>query len=66
MDIYYAGKTQTRLDSIELDIDGKWEQEIGFAPLHAGDSQKVEFLIYNDGEAEPENSLHIWINVGEQ
>jgi uncharacterized membrane protein len=65
-DINFNGNTLPRLEQIELVQGGKWEQKIGFAPLYAGDNQKVEFELFKDGQAEPENSLHLWVNVRQQ
>lgn len=65
---------------VELAIDGvkngevgplvladedKWEEEVSFAPQKAGDDQKVEFLLYRDGESEPYCTLHLLIDVKE-
>ena len=49
---------------IVLEHDGKWEQEVSFTPNVSGVNQKVEFLLYKNGAAEPsEESLHLLINV---
>jgi uncharacterized membrane protein len=45
---------------------GKWEQEVGFKPRHAGNNQKVEFLLYKNNEVKPESTVHFWINVKEE
>jgi uncharacterized membrane protein len=55
--------TNTTNISIELEQGEKWEQEIGFAPQHIGDSQEVEFLLYKDGSSTAEDTLHLWVNV---
>ncbi len=59
----YAGQSFDRLEGIELMQGGKWEGEVGFAPSHIGNSQKVEFLLFEDGKSIPQETLHIWINV---
>jgi uncharacterized membrane protein len=66
MAIYFSGQPLTRIEQIKLAEDEKWQQEIGFMPQHSGDNQKVEFLLYKDGEAQPENTLQIWVNVKEE
>ncbi len=58
-----GGRDLSRLEGIVLEQGEKWEQEIGFAPLHTGDNQKVEFLLYKDGAEEAEESLHLWVDV---
>ena len=40
-----------------------WEGEIGFAPAHVGENQKVEFFLYKDGSADPEETVRLWVGV---
>ena len=63
--IYYGGESLSRLENIELPQDGNWEDEIGFAPQHSGESQKVEFFLYKDGATTAEETLHLWVDVTE-
>jgi uncharacterized membrane protein len=65
-DINFNGNTIPRIEQVELAQGGKWEQKIGFAPSHVGDNQKVEFLLFKDGQTDPMNSLHLWVNVRAQ
>ena len=72
-----GGETSYR---IEVTIDGvkngevgplvladedKWEEEVNFALQQAGDDQRVEFLLYRDGEGEPYSTLHLFIDIVE-
>ena len=51
---------------IELEHDEKWEGIVVFTPSEPGEDQKVEFLLYKNGGAEPSvESLHLWIDVME-
>jgi len=50
--------------SVELENEGKWEQEVGFVPQKAG-RQKVEFVLYKEGEPYFEEPLYLWIDVEE-
>lgn len=51
---------------IELEHDEKWEGIVVFTPNEPGEDQKVEFLLYKNGGAEPSvESLHLWIDVME-
>lgn len=43
----------------------KWEREISFTPTRTGENQKVEFLLYKNGETEPYRDLYLKINVSE-
>jgi uncharacterized membrane protein len=63
VDINFAGARLSRLENIQLKPEEKWEQEIGFAPLHTGDHQEVEFLLFKNNSTVTDHSLHIWINV---
>jgi uncharacterized membrane protein len=58
------GSTEAEvIDGIVLHSGGKWENDVTLTPTEAGDHQKVEFLLYRDGESEPYRELHLWINV---
>lgn len=51
---------------IELEHDEEWEGIAVFSPNKLGADQKVEFLLYKNGGAEPfVLSLHLWIDVME-
>lgn len=50
--------------SFELEHERKWERLIGFVPQTVG-LQKVEFVLYRDGEVYFESPLHLWVDVGE-
>lgn len=63
VNIAYNGQNVSSLNAIPLEQGEKWESEIGFAPTHTGENQKVEFLLYKDGSTEAYNSLHLWINA---
>ena len=63
VNIAYNGQNVSRLNDISLEQGEKWEGEIGFAPTHSGENQKVEFILYKDSSAEADNSLHLWINA---
>ena len=42
----------------------EWEREASFVPQIAGESRKVEFLLYKDDEAEPcLEPLRLWLSV---
>jgi uncharacterized membrane protein len=64
--VYSAGRMVTVLGPVDLAQGEKTEPEIGFAPQHAGDNQKVEFLLYKNDAPDPYLSLHLWINVTAQ
>ena len=59
------------LDGADLEIpeeialhDGeKWEDKVILAPTKGGNNQKVEFLLYRNGESEPYHELHLLLDV---
>lgn len=53
------------LEPVILHNDEKWEQEVAFTPVTAGETQKIEFLLFREGDSEPYNQLHLWVNVNE-
>ena len=59
------GVRKNQVGPLKLGHDEKWEEIVSFTPHRAGDSQKVEFLLYKNGEREPHLKLHLWVNVKE-
>ena len=51
------------IEGVALRDGDTWEETITLAPTRAGDNQKVEFLLYRDGQPEPCQELHLWIDV---
>jgi uncharacterized membrane protein len=64
--VSFSGGTLEYIGPITLAHEEKWEYEIGFAPNHVGDNQKVEFILYKDDVPYFEEPLHIWIDVKTQ
>ena len=48
---------------VELENEEEWTEEVGFVLQKAGEKQKVEFVLYKDGEPYFEEPLHLWIDV---
>jgi uncharacterized membrane protein len=57
-----GGEERDEID-IELGNGEKWKQEVGFVPQKAGEGQKVEFVLYKDGEPYFEEPPYLWIDV---
>jgi len=53
------------IEPITLQHNEKWEKTVSFTPNHTGTNQKVEFLLYKQGQNEVFDSLHLWVNVSE-
>ncbi len=63
VEIRSAGMLSQRLGPVLLQHDQEWEQEVGVVLETAGERQKVEFLLFKEGEGEPYRSLHLLIDV---
>ncbi len=63
LEVRIGGAISNELSSIILDNDEKWEETVGFTPDKAGDKQKVEFLLYRQGQSEAYQKLYLWLNV---
>ncbi len=66
LEIRINGLKDNELGPIILEYEEKWEGEVIFVPQVAGEKQKVEFLLYKNGEPEPYlEELRLWIDVRE-
>jgi len=63
VEVAIDGVKNNEMGSVALDHDGEWEEIVGFTPGRAGDNQKVEFLLYKQGQNEAYQKLHLWIDV---
>ena len=51
---------------VVLAHEEKWEQEVSFIPTEAGENQKVELVLYKQGQSESYLTLRLWLDVKEQ
>jgi uncharacterized membrane protein len=43
-----------------------WEKPVSYVLNHTGDLQKLEFLLYKEGNfTSPYRDLHLWVNVSQ-
>jgi len=63
MEVTGNGITGEEIGLLILAHEDKWEREISFTPTEAGKNQKVEFLLYKQGESNPYREVHFWIEV---
>lgn len=65
VEVRISGIKNNEIGNIVLEHDAKWEAAIDFTPDRLGNSQKVEFLLYqhNNEVREVYSELHFWINV---
>jgi len=62
--LWINGEARYEIDA-ELENEGKWEQEVGFVPQKAGEKQKVEFVLYREGEPYFKEPPYLWVDVEE-
>ena len=63
VEVAIDGVKNSEVGPVALDHDGEWEEIVGFTPGRAGDNQKVEFLLYKQGQNEVYQRLHLWVDV---
>jgi uncharacterized membrane protein len=66
VEVTIDSRKNTEIGPVVLIDEQKWEGEVSFVPEVAGERQKVEFLLYRDGEVEPcLEPLYLWVDVRE-
>jgi len=66
LEVTVKGVTHKRINRVVLGHKEKWEQEVSFTPVNAGENQSVEFLLYRYGVTQPYRTLRLWIDVKEE
>jgi uncharacterized membrane protein len=63
VEIIVDGTKSNEINPINLENEGTWEELVTFPANHLGNDQKVEFLLYRDGQSEVYRSIHLWVDV---
>ena len=63
VEVVINGVKNNEIGPVTLEHDEGWEGIVGFTPDRAGDNQKVEFLLYRQGQSEAYQRLHLWVDV---
>jgi len=63
VEVRINGMKSSEVGPIVLEHEEEWELEVSFVPLVSGNNQKVEFLLYKQGQTEACQSLHLWVDV---
>jgi len=66
VEIRVEGEKVAEVKPVTLEHNQKWEKLVSFVPPTAGEDQRVEFVLYKMGEAEPLHILHLWVSVPEK
>jgi uncharacterized membrane protein len=65
VEIVIQGETVNVIGPLVLDNEERWENEVSFILQRAGKGQKLEFILYKQGEDSPSGSLHLWLDIKE-
>lgn len=49
--------------SLQLENNEEWVGILPFIPMVVGEEQKVELLLYKQGQNEPCGNLHLWLDI---
>jgi uncharacterized membrane protein len=64
VEVRVGGEKNNEVGPIMLEHGQRWEGEVSFIPQIPGENQKVEFLLYKNGEDEPYvEPLRLWVDV---
>ena len=67
VEVRINGVRNKEIEGIILEHGDRWENEVSFVLEKVGGSQKVEFLLYKNGETELYfEPLRLWIDIREQ
>ena len=63
VEVVIDGVKNNEIGPVTLEHDEGWEGIVGFTLDRAGDNQKVEFLLYRQGQSGVYHKLHLWVDV---
>ena len=64
VEVRINGTKNSEVGPVVLEHGEEWIQEVSFTPVIAGERQRVEILLYKNGELEPYlEALHLLVNV---
>ncbi len=63
LEVRIEGIISNEIGQVTLEHEEKWEEIVSFTPERIGNEQRVEFLLYRQGQNEVYRSLHIWVDV---
>jgi len=64
IEVRINGVSSNEVGPIVLEHDEKWQEEVSFVPEAAGDNQRLELVLYKNGEHKPSlEPLHLRLDV---
>jgi len=61
--ISIGGEKDSLVSALSLEPEEKWQETVSFVPERATSEEKVEFLLYKNGQTEPYCKTHLWLNI---
>ena len=61
--ISVGGEKDSLVSTLSLEPEEKWQETVSFVPERVASEEKVEFLLYKNGQTEPYLTLHLWLIV---
>lgn len=66
VEVRIDGMKNNEVGPVVLEHEQRWEGEVSFVPTVSGGNEKVEFWLYQNGEAEPcLEPLQLWLSVNQ-
>lgn len=65
IEVAISGNTTSVVGPVVLIDQQNWEGRVVFVAKEPGEDQKVEFVLYKNGEVAPYLELHLWVDVAE-
>lgn len=62
IEITVDGSLYDSAEGIELEEGGEWRGTLSFSLNRVGERQRVEFLLYRQGDSQPYRELRLWVN----
>lgn len=63
VEIVVDGVSHSEKGPLNLENDEKWESQETFQVDKPGNDQRIEFLLFKDGQVDIYRSLHLWVDV---
>ena len=63
VEIVVGGISHSEKGPLNLESGEKWESQVTFQASKQGNDQKIEFLLFKDGQIDTYRSLHLWVDV---
>ena len=61
--VIVSGMKEVEVGPVVLEHEKRWEGGVSFIPRVVAENQKVEFLLYKQGQTGDYQSLHLWVDV---